>query len=99
MGQALLIFGFSKIWYRAPRIHAYNTFGITAPQKFKVLNASNGAHVIDLVEIVFAGDTPQSTRNCNASVKIILKNRPKTRCKLACKVVNKRSIFDFNSPF
>ena len=43
---------------RAPYFHANSTANMTTPLAFNRFNASNGAYVVDLVEIVLAGDAP-----------------------------------------
>ena len=54
--------GDADIWllenvvWRAPYFHANSTTSMTATPAFNGFNASNGTHVVDLVEIVLAGD-------------------------------------------
>ena len=84
---------------RAPYFHAKSTTKMIAPTAFTGLNASNGGLVVDLAESVLSGDVLSPTHDGKANICIILKNRLKIRCKLACKVVHTLIIFDFNSPF
>ena len=81
----------------ASNFHVNNTANITTPPAFNKFNASNCAHVADQVDIILVGYAPSLLHDGKTDLLIILKNRLKIRCKLACKVVHKRSIFDFNS--
>jgi len=55
------------VW-RAPYFHANSTTSMTATPAFNGFNASNGTHVVDLVEIVLAGDAPSPPHDGKADL-------------------------------
>ena len=81
--------------------HANNSAIMATPRPtaFSRSNSSYGADIVDPIKIVPDADSPYLAQDGKKNLSIILKNRPKIRCKLACKVLHTLSILDFNSPF
>ena len=88
-----------NVEWHALYFHANNSADITTHPQSLRFHASDNSHSVDLVEILLARHAQSLPHDGKTDLQIIRENRSKIRCKLAFKVVNRRSIFDFNSPF